>query len=125
HPSIQKQIATVLSVRPGITGRATLSFRNEEELLVPLASLSPQEAEAVYIRCIMPLKMRIELEYLRTATFVEEARIVFETLFRVVNRRENGKDGSLRDCLPAVAPATPVQITAPAERSAIASEPGD
>src|SRR5712692_7734179 len=36
QPSIQKEAAYVLSVRPGITSPTTLIFRNEEELLAAL-----------------------------------------------------------------------------------------
>ena len=84
--SIQEQASCVLSVRPGITSQATLNFRNEEELLAPLTSA---EVEDVYLKTIMPVKLELELEYLRCANFRSDIGIIFKTVFRIVDRRGN------------------------------------
>jgi lipopolysaccharide/colanic/teichoic acid biosynthesis glycosyltransferase len=97
HPSVQEWAAKVLSVRPGITSQATVNFRHEEEILAPL---SFEEVEEVYTRTIMPLKMEMELEYLRNATFVSDVRIIFKTVLRVFRRYEPGNDGHITDRLP-------------------------
>jgi lipopolysaccharide/colanic/teichoic acid biosynthesis glycosyltransferase len=49
----------VLDVRPGITGPATLAFREEEELLARIPDHRLYNDEVIY-----PLKTRINLEYL-------------------------------------------------------------
>jgi len=85
EPSIQDQAVIVLSVRPGITSQATLNFRNEEELLAPLSS---EELEEVYIRSIMPVKLRIDLEYLRNANFGSDLSLILRTSFRIFNRQQ-------------------------------------
>ncbi len=97
-PSIRREAACVLSVRPGITSQATLNFRNEEELLAPLAPLSSDEAEAFYMQHIMPLKLRMDIEYLRTASFLDDLRLLLRTAFRIFHRQED--DSAVKDSLP-------------------------
>jgi lipopolysaccharide/colanic/teichoic acid biosynthesis glycosyltransferase len=87
--SIQERSFYVLSVRPGITSHATLNFRNEEELLSPLTS---EEVEEVYLKTIMPFKLELELEYLSRANLGSDMRIVFETILRIVHRREHDNE---------------------------------
>src|SRR5260370_11133918 len=81
--SVQEAAPWVLSVRPGITCQATVKFRNEEDLLAPF---SVGQVEDVYMKAIMPLKMRMNLEYLQDATFTNDLRILFKTMFIFFNR---------------------------------------
>lgn len=97
EPSIQKESLYVLSVRPGITSYATLNFRNEEELLAPLAS---DELEDVYLRTIMPLKLRMELEYLGRASLRQDLGIMLSTALRIFHRRAQENDALVRRHLP-------------------------
>jgi lipopolysaccharide/colanic/teichoic acid biosynthesis glycosyltransferase len=94
QPLVQEEAACVLSVRPGITSQATLRFRNEEELLAPF---SVEEVEEVYMRAFMPVKVRIELEYLQGASFTSDLSIVFKTAFRIFDRQEKGADFVIRE----------------------------
>ena len=95
--SIQEQASYVLSVRPGITSHATLNFRNEEELLAPLTSA---EVEEVYLKTIMPVKLKLELEYLSRANFRSDIGIIFKTIFRIVDPREHETELVLKPTLP-------------------------
>lgn len=66
----------VLSVRPGITGPAALAYRNEEEIL------SLQEDPELYNReVIFPEKVRINREYIRKYSFLNDIKYIFLTLF--------------------------------------------
>jgi lipopolysaccharide/colanic/teichoic acid biosynthesis glycosyltransferase len=70
----------VLALRPGITGRATLCFRNEEEML----SQAPKgELEGFYMAQVLPIKIRLDLEYARTANLASDARILFQTFIKL------------------------------------------
>jgi lipopolysaccharide/colanic/teichoic acid biosynthesis glycosyltransferase len=82
EPCIQEQAVTVLSVPPGITSDATLNFRNEEAILAAHAFEHQEEA---YLKAIMPLKLEMEIEYLRHATFRRDWRIILHTVFRVAS----------------------------------------
>jgi lipopolysaccharide/colanic/teichoic acid biosynthesis glycosyltransferase len=95
--SIQEEASYVLSVRPGITSQATLNFRNEEELLAPLSS---EELEEVYTTAIMPLKLKMDIECLQSASFSSDLRIVLKTMFRIFNRQEESNEILLKEYVP-------------------------
>ena len=65
----------VLSVRPGITGPATLVFRNEEELLARCSD--PEEFNR---RVIYPAKVKINRHYIENYSFRKELLFVAATL---------------------------------------------
>lgn len=69
----QKQM---LSLRPGVTGAATIRFRHEEKLLPPLTG---KPLEKYYIQSILPEKIAIELEYARTASLWSDINTLFQT----------------------------------------------
>jgi lipopolysaccharide/colanic/teichoic acid biosynthesis glycosyltransferase len=64
----------VLRVRPGITGAASLEYRDEASLL------AGADWETRYITEIMPRKLSIELEYLAGRTFVRDLGLVLRTI---------------------------------------------
>ena len=68
----------VLLVRPGITGLASIRFRNENELLD--ASDDPNRT---YIEEVMPQKIALDLEYIPHASVWYDIRLILETLVTV------------------------------------------
>jgi len=66
-----------LRYKPGITGAATLSFRHEETIL---AAIAPEEIESFYQQRIKPVKALIDLQYMLTATFVSDIKILLSTV---------------------------------------------
>jgi lipopolysaccharide/colanic/teichoic acid biosynthesis glycosyltransferase len=70
-----------LSIRPGVTGAATVHFRHEE-LILP--SISGQELEAYYIQNILPRKMRLDMDYASRATFWSDIKMLLSTFGEVV-----------------------------------------
>ena len=65
----------VLSVRPGITDPASLSFRNESELLA-----RAEDPEREYVEVVMPMKLRLAADYVRNATLGGDIRLILATL---------------------------------------------
>ena len=65
----------VLSVRPGITDPASLSFRNESELLAKAT-----DPEREYVDVVMPLKLKLAADYVRTASLAGDVRLILATL---------------------------------------------
>ena len=66
----------ILSVRPGITGPATLKFRNEEELL------SQQPRSKIYNDTVIwQEKVKINKEYIKNWTFLRDLNFIFKTIF--------------------------------------------
>lgn len=66
----------VLTLRPGITGWATLRYRNEEQLL---AAIPPDELKDFYIRVHLPRKARLDLVYGKRATFCVDLWVLLRT----------------------------------------------
>jgi len=66
----------ILSVRPGITGPATLRYRNEEEVLA-----AQDDPERYNREVIWPEKVRINLGYVRNWSFRADLRYLFQTVF--------------------------------------------
>ena len=73
---LQGEERRILELRPGITGPATLKYRNEEELLATQTDAQRYNDEIIY-----PEKVRINLEYLKNRSFAGDIRIILQTLF--------------------------------------------
>jgi lipopolysaccharide/colanic/teichoic acid biosynthesis glycosyltransferase len=75
-PVIAKKI---YSIKPGITGLASLYFHNEEMLL----SRDKESAEATFRTMIMPKKAGLELWYVDNRKFILDLKIIIATLLVV------------------------------------------
>lgn len=69
----------VLSIRPGITDPASISFRNEEELLA-----EAEDPEEEYRQKILPEKLDIYEEYVDNISLFRDMKILFATVFVVL-----------------------------------------
>lgn len=78
RPKLPHHQRSPLKYRPGITGAASLAFRNEEELLhgVPENAL-----DAYQVHVMMPLKTELDNQYMKTATFFTDLGLLFKTAF--------------------------------------------
>lgn len=72
----------VLRHVPGITGLATLEFRNEERWLA-----EADNPEQLYINECIPRKIKLNLEYAETATLWTDFKLIVLTLFALFNLR--------------------------------------
>ncbi|AXS82509.1 sugar transferase [Marinobacter sp. Arc7-DN-1] len=73
---LQGEERAMLAIRPGITGPATLKYRNEEELLA-----GQNDPEAYNRDVIWPDKVRINLEYIRDWSLRRDIQYILETVF--------------------------------------------
>lgn len=64
----------VLKVRPGITGPASLRFRNEEELFADV-----EDPEAFSSQVVFPEKLRINREYVESYSFMKDIFCILKT----------------------------------------------
>lgn len=79
YPAAQRQI--VLSVKPGITDLASIRFRHENELLA-----QADDPEQAYREQILPEKLRLQCEYVRTCSFLGDMNILFATFVAIFKR---------------------------------------
>lgn len=86
RPEVPKYVAlydetqsNVLLVRPGITDKASIEFRNENEMLH-----NAEDPENVYINEIMPIKLCYNLEYICKISLCYNIRLIFKTIFAII-----------------------------------------
>lgn len=72
---LQGENRIILTLRPGITGPATLKYRNEEDLLATKANPIQYNNEVIY-----PDKVRINRYYAEHYSFMDDIRIIFCTI---------------------------------------------
>ena len=73
--SLQGDDRLVLTVRPGITGPATLKYRNEEDLLA-----MQDDPEAYNREVIWPDKVRLNREYVQNWSFWKDLIYIWQTV---------------------------------------------
>ncbi|HMT90793.1 MAG TPA: sugar transferase, partial [Dermatophilaceae bacterium] len=78
-PEAEREL--ILSVRPGITDPASIAFRNESELLAEAA-----DPELYYREVLLPAKVEMYAEYVRTRSLLGDLRVLISTAWAVVAR---------------------------------------
>lgn len=84
RPKVPQHQTYVLPVRPGITGAASLAFRNEEFLL---RGIPADELDAFQVNVLIPRKRALDQAYSRSASLRGDLGLMFRTVF--------GKDAAL------------------------------
>ncbi len=65
----------ILSISPGITGPATLKYKNEEEILARQADPEKYNCEVIF-----PDKVRLNREYVENYSFGKDIKYIFQTI---------------------------------------------
>lgn len=76
----------LLRVRPGVTGLASLAYRDEE------SQLRGAGWEEHYLKVIMPTKIRLELKYVARRTLLTDVHVIIKTLLSLFRRRSSDTD---------------------------------
>lgn len=79
YPANQRN--KILSVRPGITDRASIEMVDENDILGGY-----DDARQAYIDVIMPIKAKFYCDYVDTRNFIEDIKIIFLTFWRIAFR---------------------------------------
>ena len=74
--------SAVALVRPGMTGSASLEYRDEETIL--LKCKDPAES---YKNVIIPHKRRLNMEYINNLSFKNDVRLIYDTVTGLIGRR--------------------------------------
>ena len=78
----------VFSIRPGITDWATLQFRDEESVLK-----HAEDAEKAYVEVVVPIKMKLALEYVDNFSLWQYIKVLFLTVWGITLGRLFAKPG--------------------------------
>ncbi|MGC9198636.1 MAG: sugar transferase [Acidobacteriaceae bacterium] len=88
RPKLAEHEHLCMLCRPGITGAATVEFSNEEGMLHGV----PDEAvEGYVVNVLNPEKCRLDIEYMETANFASDLKIMFRTVFKLGNRSRSAR----------------------------------
>jgi lipopolysaccharide/colanic/teichoic acid biosynthesis glycosyltransferase len=68
----------IFSVRPGITGLASVTFSSEEQLLAGQA-----DKEHYYVSTLMPFKVDLDLRYCRRVTLLGDLGLLLQTFLKL------------------------------------------
>ncbi|MGA4668884.1 sugar transferase [Propionibacteriaceae bacterium Y1923] len=87
RPEVPKYVAMwgeeaaeeILSVRPGITDPASIVYRNEQDELA-----AAEDPEQHYVEVILPRKVALYRDYVRTNSLLGDLRLILQTLLTVV-----------------------------------------
>lgn len=77
----RQEYEEILTVRPGITDLASLKYRDEATLLG--TSTNPAEK---YLAEILPDKIRLAKEYVRSSSFFFDLTLIFRTVLKLLDR---------------------------------------
>ncbi|CAB3650793.1 UDP-glucose:undecaprenyl-phosphate glucose-1-phosphate transferase [Achromobacter pulmonis] len=77
YPDAARRV--VLSVKPGITDLASIRFRHENDLLA-----QSSDPERAYRESVLPEKLRLQQEYVRTQSFIGDLRILIATVSAII-----------------------------------------
>jgi lipopolysaccharide/colanic/teichoic acid biosynthesis glycosyltransferase len=69
----------VLSVRPGITDRASIEFKDENEILGRAA-----DPHTAYVNEVLPIKLRYYVEYVNTRSLLGDMSLIFKTFIALI-----------------------------------------
>ena len=72
-----EMIATLL-LEPGVTGTASIYFKDEAKMLE-----IEKDTKKCYINHILPVKMKMNLDYIKDLTFWYDIKLIFKTIFEV------------------------------------------
>lgn len=72
---LEGEARAILKLKPGITGPASLKYRNEEEILAQQPDPIKYNDEVIY-----PDKVKINLEYLRHWSFLKDIKLIIKTV---------------------------------------------
>lgn len=75
----EKEYRKLLTVRPGMTGYASVVFRNEEQVLSRYT-----EPEIGYVTEILPKKIELELIYVSRVSFILDIKIFLWTFLKIL-----------------------------------------
>lgn len=76
-----QQWAYILTMKPGITDKAAILYRNEEEILAKV-----KNPEKHYGEIILPQKLNIYRDYILNHSIIGDIQIIFRTILSIVKQ---------------------------------------
>ena len=77
-----EMMATLL-MPAGVTSLASITYKDEDEIMEERTSKG-ESADEAYVNHVLPEKMKYNLEYLKTFSFMGDIKLMFKTVFSVL-----------------------------------------
>ena len=77
-----EMMATLL-MPAGVTSLASITYKDEDEIMEERTSKG-ESADEAYVNHVLPEKMKYNLEYLKTFSFLGDIRLMFKTVFSIL-----------------------------------------
>lgn len=78
-----EMMATLL-LPAGITSRTSIAYKDEDEVMEKYRKETGESVDDIYIRYILPEKMKYNLQYMETFSVLEDFKIMIDTVFAVL-----------------------------------------
>jgi len=79
----KKDYKEILKIKPGITDYATIYFKDEELILKKFAK-NNDNIEEVYLKQILPQKIKFYKKYLQEISFFTDLKLIFLTIWKIL-----------------------------------------
>ena len=79
----KKDYKEILKIKPGITDYATIYFKDEELILKKFAK-NNENIEEVYLKQILPQKIKFYKKYLQEISFFTDLKLIFLTIWKIL-----------------------------------------
>lgn len=86
YDQLPKEFYSILELKPGLTGYASIEFSNEEELLA-----MQDDIKSYNDNIIFPQKLKLNLKYRKELSFLTDIKLICLTLLVVLNLNTNGR----------------------------------
>ncbi len=80
RPKLPHHDHTFMVCRPGVTGAATLAFRDEQHIL---CAVPAERLEAFYQEHVIPRKIQLDAEYMSRASLGSDIRVLLATVLSI------------------------------------------
>jgi lipopolysaccharide/colanic/teichoic acid biosynthesis glycosyltransferase len=88
RPKLAHHEALRMPYRPGLTGKATLAFRNEERMLLEV----PQDQiDQFYESVVKPIKASLDVHYMENATLSSDFGLLWRTFTRCIHCSDDAR----------------------------------
>lgn len=77
------EMMSTLLMPAGVTSLASITYKDEDEIMEERTSKG-ESADEAYVNHVLPEKMKYNLEYLKTFSFMGDIRLMFKTVFSVL-----------------------------------------
>lgn len=78
-----EMMATLL-LPAGITSRTSIAYKDEDEVMEKYRRETEESVDDIYVKYILPEKMKYNLQYLKTFSILGDCKIMIDTVFAVL-----------------------------------------